>query len=501
MCGIFLYRGNGIERQFLVRMAESLRPRGPDNTTYKQITNNIFVGHHRLSITDPSRNGNQPFNVGKYVCICNGQIFNYIELIRKYTLPMTESESDCKVLLYLYIHFNENIEAMLSVINGDYAFVIIDKESGVITIARDQFGIRPLFIGHFNGDVCIASELKAFNHIKDVTQFPPNHHLIIKPDSTVFVYIKSEYEMTKRITIAEPLKSIRESLNKSIDIRLCYSSSENTACLLSGGLDSSLIAMLLQKRVTNLKTFSIGQSRDAPDLVAARIVAEYINSDHHEIIVSSKDMFDVIPHVIKDIETYDITTIRASTPMWLLCKYIKTNFPNIKTLFSGEGSDELFGGYAYFKLAPTDIEFLKETNKLMNNIHFYDGLRADRCASSFGMDLRVPFLDKSFANMVYNIPIHIKRTPDIEKKCLRQAFEGLLPEDILYRKKEAFSDGVSNLTNSWYKYIKSKVNETQYYTDIFESHFHGHTNIIPGLWLPNWTTITDPSARELVKDI
>jgi len=399
---------------------------------------------------------------------------------------------------------------MLSVINGDYAFVIIDKDTGIITVARDQFGIRPLFIGHSENDVCIASELKAIKNtagtpIKNVIQFPPNHHLIIEPDSTNFSFIKSSYDLTEKMVIIDPIKSISDYLIKSVDIRLSPSGLD-TACLLSGGLDSSLIAALLSKRVPNLMTFSIGQTKDAPDLVAARIVAEHINSNHHEIVVSSADMFDAIPDVVVTLESYDTTTIRASTPMWLLCKYIKTNFPNIKTLFSGEGSDELFGGYAYFKLANTDNDFLAETKKLMDNIHFYDGLRADRCAGSFGMDLRVPFLDKTFANMVYNIPIQFKRTRGtftddkrgIEKKCLRQAFEGLLPECILYRKKEAFSDGVSNLTNSWYKYIQSRVNETEYYTDIFESYFHGHEDIIPGLWLPNWTTVSDPSARELI---
>lgn len=495
MCGVLVYKGATIKHKDLYRLANTQRHRGPD--TFKQMyIGNTYVAFHRLAINDYTSAGNQPYTLGNLSLVCNGEIFNARSLIDTYNLDVSKETSDCFVILHLYKLFNKNINTLLSVLDGVYAFVIVDANTNDIIAGRDQFGVRPLYLGH-NGnhtDVMLSSQMKPQYKMKYVSQFLPGHSLFIPGDSkdTLFTYIKGPYELHDDTrTDFHIYNKLENAVFKRLD------TSKKVACLLSGGLDSSVIAHLLSRKIQNLHTFSIGQSTSSPDIIAARKVAAYIGSVHHEVLISAEDMFNAIPDVIEAIESYDTTTIRASTPMYLLCKYIRMKYPDIKVLFSGEGSDELFGGYLYMGKAPTMQDFQQETKRLLDTIHYYDGLRADRCATAFSFELYVPFLDKDFVQMVYNIPPWFKNNNIIEKWCLRNAFRGRLPDSIVWRRKEAFSDGISTITDSWHTFIKNKVDEKEYYKEIFNDLFPNRMDIIPGLWLPRWNTTDDPSAREL----
>lgn len=501
MCGILMYKGKEKHDENLKTLSDMQRHRGPDNTSHLRINDNIFMSFHRLSINDQTSNGNQPFHLGNLSLICNGEIYNYKELISTYNLQISNEASDCTVILHLYNLFCGDMDKLLSVLDGVYSFVIVNNDNSDIIAARDSFGVRPMYLGH-NGnhrEFMLSSEMKPQQFMKYVSQFLPGHWLSIPGNSTetIFTYNTSSFSLT-----SETIKSfdIYKMLNESVVKRL--NTSHKIGCLLSGGLDSSIIAHLLSRNMHDnerLNTFSIGQTIDAPDLVAARAVASAINSNHHEIIISAEDMFSCIPDVIKAIESYDTTTIRASTPMYLLCKSIRSMYPDMKVLFSGEGSDEIFGGYMYFHKAPNMESFQKESKKLIDNIHYFDGLRADRCITSFGFELYVPFLDRNFVQMVYNIPPWYRKHPIIEKWCLRKAFSGTLPDSIIWRQKEAFSDGISVHGNSWHTYIKNNisVDEKQYYYEIYNMYFNNRTHVLPGYWMPNWSNTTDPSAREL----
>ena len=290
------------------------------------------------------------------------------------------------------------------------------------------------------------------------------------------------------------------------------------ACLLSGGLDSSLITCIVNKLIksnTKLETFSIGL-KGSTDLVFAKKVAEHLKTKHTEIILTEDEFFNAIPNVIEKIESYDTTTVRASVGNYLISKYISEN-SNAKVIFNGDGSDEITGGYLYCNNAPSELLFDYEINSLLNNIHFFDVLRSDRCISSCGLEPRTPFLDKAFVNMYLSIPLIYRREKSqIEKKILRDSFNDFLPNEILYRKKEAFSDGVSSMDRSWHNiideklkdikildfkynqnYLKPKTKEQLYYRYIFEQKFPGRENVIPYFWMPKWTNTTDPSARTL----
>ena len=305
--------------------------------------------------------------------------------------------------------------------------------------------------------------------------------------------------MTNNMNISSDINSI---LTEAVKKRLI--SDRPIGCFLSGGLDSSIIASILTRllRVENkkLKTFSVGLE-GSPDIEAARIVSEYLDTDHHELIVTEDDLFNNIEPTIKQIESYDITTVRASTPMYLLSKWISEN-TDVIVLFSGEGSDELFGSYLYFKNAPDLDSFQQETHRLIQDLPYFDVLRSDRSTAGAGLEIRVPFLDKKFVNYITSLPPNYKIINDntqIEKAILRDAFKDYLPDSIINRRKEAFSDGVSKEERSWYKIIQERVSEEQYYKDIFNKYYPGRDNLIPYLWLPKWSgdTNNEPSARVL----
>lgn len=535
MCGIFLYlqkdeidkaKFDSINNCFL-----KIKERGPDDTQHL-IDKNIFMGFHRLAINDLTIAGNQPMSDDNVILICNGEIYNHEKLIKEFNLKCN-SNSDCETILKLYnflknIYYNTDdiIYNLCNLLDGEYAFIIFDKKINKIMIARDRFGVRPLFIGINNDNIGLCSELKSLDLLFDnVEQFKPSSYMIINNyfdfSLKIFEYYKIEKDYIEN-KIPE-LHIIKSLLIDSVKKRL---NSDRPLCaLLSGGVDSSIVCGILSKyfmkNKKDLHTFSIGLNNSS-DLYFARKVAEFIQSTHHEIIVSEEQMLEIIPEVIEKTETYDITSIRASTPNYLLAKYIKEN-SEFKVIFSGEMSDELFGSYLYFKNSPNKDEYHKEVNRLLKNVCYFDNLRADRCISSQGLEARIPFSDNNLVEYIQSIdPEYRTCNNRIEKEILRKAFEedNIIPKEILYRQKDAFSDAVSNKDRRWFEIIKEhidkyinddefqresykfKINtpltkEAYYYRKIYNTYYKNQ-DIIPYFWMPKWCNETnDPSATTL----
>ena len=464
---------------------------------------------------DLSYKGSQPlYHPSKpYTVICNGEIYNYKELLEKYKLE-PYSDSDCEVLLYLYERLG--IEGMLSRIDSEsFSFCLYDGEKNKLFVARDRFGVRPLFVGQTkNKDYIFASEAKSIVGLLDnpVSQFPPGcwaeYDLSLPP--SYHRYYEYEYKEIKD-TIVNHCKKIKDTLTKAVKKRIM--SDRPIGCLLSGGLDSSLIGD------KQLHTFSIGII-GSPDLMYAEKVAKHIGSIHHSIELTEEEFLNAIPEVIYHIESYDTTTVRASVGNYLVGKYIQQN-TDIAVVFNGDGSDEQ-SGYLYLGAAPNEAEFKEECIKLLSEIHYFDALRSDRCVSSqWSLESRTPFLDTDFVNYYMSIETKYKMyDKQIEKYLLRLSFQddNLLPPDVLWRRKEAFSDGCSLKERSWHKiiqehvdkiisdeeyrsntytYNKPQLKESYYYRKLFEQYYGGHASMIPHFWLPNWSDCTDPSAREL----
>ena len=534
MCGIFAYLGNTIEAKKLEKAFLKSFKRGPDDNILKTINNNLTFGFHRLSIMDTSFKGNQPlFHPNRpYAIICNGEIYNYQKLIEENNF-VTYSESDCEVLLYLYEKFG--IKGLLEKIDSEsFAFCIYDGEKNELIIARDRFGVRPLFMSKTNkNEYIFCSESKSIipliNDNDTLIQFNPgcwkSFSLTEKSESEYYPYYSYIYPEIDSVNIEEICLNIREKMTNAVIKRLM--SDRPIGCLLSGGLDSSLISALVSREFKKqnkgqLNTFSIG-IKGSTDLVYAQMVADHIGSVHHTIEMTEEDFLKAIPEVIYNIESYDTTTVRASTGNYLVGKYIKEN-TNITVVFNGDGSDEQ-SGYIYLENAPSSKDFNDECIRLLKEIHFYDVLRSDRSLSSnFSLETRAPFLDTDFVNYYMSIKTELKMYGDkMEKFLLRSAFDqdDLLPKEVLWRRKEAFSDGCSSNERSWHKIIQEFVDkqitddeylsektkytlntpelkESYYYRKIFESHYKNRGNLIPHFWLPKWCgDKKDPSAREL----
>jgi asparagine synthase (glutamine-hydrolysing) len=428
------------------------------------------------------------------------------------------SHSDCEVLLPLYTAYKDKMASML---DAEYAFVLYDKLTGQVMAARDPIGIRPMFYGTLKetGKMAFASEAKALHGLcVDVYPFPPGH-----------VYYQGKFADYAKIT------EVRSALNdlEDIDVKIRKGLSDAVTkrlmsdvplgYLLSGGLDSSLVCALAQRQTAlPIDTFAIGMVKDAIDLKYARQVADFIGSNHHEVTMTMEDVLQALKHVIYHLESYDITTIRASMGMYLLCRYIKEN-TDIKVLMTGEISDELFG-YKYTDFAPDGEEFQKESEKRIRELYLYDVLRADRCIAAWSLEARVPFGDLDFVRDVMAIKPELKmNTKGQGKYLLRKAFEkeGLLPEEILWREKAAFSDAVGHsMVEELKKYAESiytpedvkkarlkyphcppHTSEALLYREMFEKLYAGRSEMIPGYWMPNadWPgcKVDDPSARVL----
>jgi asparagine synthase (glutamine-hydrolysing) len=495
MCGIFAF----LSKRKLAIDSSYLSTRGPNSSTTITIPSGVF-SFYRLSINDTTMNGNQPMVSGNILMMCNGEIYNHLELEKEFDLRCN-SRSDCEVIIRLYEKIG--FEEMVKKLYGVFAIILVDGDTTYL--ARDRIGVRPLYYGWNEGELMIASVPNVLvKYCTGVTHFPPGLTAVCK--NNVITPLTRHVLCIREPTLSEPLVTLRDTLIDAVKIRLM--SDRPMGCLLSGGLDSSIITAILVKFLggENVRTYSIGME-GSTDLYYARKVAEALRTKHTEILFTPEEGFAVIPKVIETLASYDITTIRASVGMYLVSKYISENTDD-KVIFSGEGSDELLEGYLYFHNAPTSEEGRDEALRLVQNLHMYDVLRADRCISVNGLEPRVPFLDKKFVDATLALSAEDKSPRNgFEKYVLRKAFEGYLPEEILWRRKEGFSDGVSSVKKSWYHYIQEMVEplieglpkgfpskEAMYYKTVFNNIFPSY-NLDIKYWMPKWTNSTDPSGR------
>mgnify|MGYP006434951439 FL=1 len=471
MCGIvcaFNVKGNNeVIRSNVLKMAQKVRHRGPDWSGIYS-SKNAILAHERLAIVDPT-SGKQPIlsEDGLKVIAVNGEIYNHQNLKDSFATDYNfRTESDCEVILALYEKKGINF---LNDLNGIFAFALYDSSNDKYLIARDHMGIIPLYMGwDKDGIFYVSSELKSLEGVCDkIELFPPGHYL--ESSSTdLKKWYNPEWVSYHHVKDSQTsIKAIHDSLSAAVKRQLM--SDVPYGVLLSGGLDSSITSALAKKFASKriesndkqdawwpqLHSFSVGLE-DAPDLKAARIVADHIGTIHHEINFTVQEGIDAIRDVIYHLETYDITTIRASTPMYLIARAIKSL--GIKMVLSGEGADELFGGYLYFHKAPNAKEFHEETVRKLDKLHQYDCLRANKSLAAWGIEGRVPFLDKEFIDVAMNINPEDKMIKNgrIEKWVLRKAFEDYLPESVLWRQKEQFSDGVGY---SWIDSLKDLVSK------------------------------------------
>lgn len=510
MCGIVcafeLKQKSETLRPQVLEMSKIIRHRGPD---WSGIFSNdkAILAHERLAIVDPA-SGKQPLfsKDGKLVLAANGEIYNHRVLREQFEGKYEfQTQSDCEVILALY---QEKGPHFIDEMNGIFGFALYDVEKDEYFIARDHMGIIPLYMGWDQfGTFYVASELKALEgYCTKIELFPPGHYLSSKDGELVQWYQRewTEFEAVKENETS--IQEIRKALEAAVHRQLM--SDVPYGVLLSGGLDSSITSAIAkkfaQKRIESgdtvdawypqLHSFAVGLE-GSPDLAAARKVADHLGTIHHEIKFTIQEGLDAVRDVIYNIETYDVTTIRASTPMYLMARVIKSM--GIKMVLSGEGSDELFGGYLYFHKAPNAKEFHEETVRKLSKLHMYDCLRANKSLAAWGIEGRVPFLDKEFMDVAMRINPQDKMVNGerMEKWVLRKAFEDMLPESVAWRQKEQFSDGVGyswidtlkamvaqeitdeQLANAKYKFpIQTPTSkEEYYYRSIFHEHFPSDT--------------------------
>ncbi|MFZ5951496.1 MAG: asparagine synthase B [Candidatus Rifleibacteriota bacterium] len=530
MCSIFailnIKSDAAALRKTALEMSRKLRHRGPDWSGIYS-SDRAILAHERLSIVDPG-NGAQPlYNPEKtHVLAVNGEIYNHKDLEKKLKVDFQfQTGSDCEVLLALY---KEKGPAFLDDLNGIFAFVLYDAEKECWLIGRDHIGIIPLYTGRDeHGNLYVASEMKALVPCcKTIEEFPPGHYHFSK-DGQITRYYHRDWEKYEAVEKkASSIDELHQALEAAVKRQLMCDVPYGV--LLSGGLDSSVISAITKKyaarRIENddqteawwpqLHSFAIGL-KGSPDLAAAKKVADDLKTIHHQIHFTVQEGLDALRDVIYHIETYDVTTIRASTPMYLMARYIRAM--GIKMVLSGEGSDEIFGGYLYFHKAPSAREFHEETVRKLFALHFYDCLRANKSMAAWGVEGRVPFLDKEFMDVAMRLNPVDKMCGNgkIEKKMLRQAFESMLPHEVAWRQKEQFSDGVGY---SWIDSLRAHVEkevsdqmfeaaayrfpintpltkEAYYYRSIFEEHFPGEQ---AARCVPYWKSVacSTPTALE-----
>lgn len=568
MCGIFsLFNSHQTPKQ-LIELIKSLlfmrgEKRGPEYHTLNFYPNNeihpnlyCMLGFHRLAINGLDEISHQPIHLNNKVLICNGEIYNYRQIYKELNIT-PNTNSDCESIIHLYEKYG--IERTLQLLDGVFAFVLIDYtdiDKIRMFVARDPHGVRPLYTYYIDTDETdttnetyipfgFTSEMKMIldthtsNNVS-IHQFTPGtcSAYVLSKDNETDIYWRplTEYihyystfthcaGTSAIVSKKTAYQTICESLKQAVKKRV-ETTDRPIACLLSGGLDSSLITALVHTYYSNskqgriLETYSIGME-GSEDLRYARMVADYLGTKHTELIVTEEDFLQAIPEVIYAIESYDTTTVRASVGNYLISKYISQH-SDAKVIFNGDGSDEVCGGYMYFHYAPNPTEFDYECRRLLNDISYFDVLRSDRSISSNGLEPRTPFLDKSFVQQYLLISKELRFNTHMkhcEKFLLRKAFDEmkLLPYQVLWRTKEAFSDGVSKHSRSWYQIIQDFVStqdidenimtfinppttkEQIYYRSIFHKHFgYRHDYIIPYFWMPNFIpNATDASARTL----
>ncbi|UJH66693.1 asparagine synthase B [Allomuricauda sp. SCSIO 65647] len=548
MCGIVcafdLKQGTEVLRPQLLEMSKKVRHRGPDWSGI-YANEKAILAHERLAIVDPA-SGKQPLVSPdeKLILAANGEIYNHRELRKQFEGKYDfKTMSDCEVILALY---QEKGPDFIDEMNGIFGFAIYDTEKDEYFIARDHKGIIPLYIGwDRNGTFYVASELKALEGVcSKIELFPPGHYLHSTDGEFKRWYQRDwmEYEAVKENETS--IKEVRDALEAAVHRQLM--SDVPYGVLLSGGLDSSVTSAIAkkysQKRIESddtkdawwpqLHSFSVGLE-GSPDLAAAQLVADHIGTVHHEIKFTIQEGLDAIRDVIYNLETYDITTIRASTPMYLMARVIKSM--GIKMVLSGEGADELFGGYLYFHKAPSPKDFHEETVRKLGKLHMYDCLRANKSLAAWGIEGRVPFLDKEFIDVAMRINPKDKMINGerMEKWVVRKAFESYLPESVAWRQKEQFSDGVGySWIDTLKELVESEISDEQmknahfkfpiqtpatkeeyYYRSIFEDHFPSDAAALsvpqePSVacstkialeWDEAFKNMNDPSGRAVAK--
>ncbi|EKT3966141.1 asparagine synthase B [Flavobacterium psychrophilum] len=519
MCGILAIIGKGKDQELVKTSSKRMSHRGPDESDLQVTKNGHILSHERLSIID-LHSGRQPIQGSSSAwMIHNGEIYNHQELrdgvLKHHTF---RTKSDSEVIVHLYEEFGYDF---LNVLDGDFAFVVINGDDYIA--GRDPMGVKPLYYGlDERGRMYFASEMKPIaDQCKTFFTFPPGHYYTPK---TGFVkYYKPEYCDYKKATNTLDLKLIRDSLTEATRKRLM--SDVPIGVLLSGGLDSSLTSSiasrLLKEKGKTLHSFSIGLDENAPDAKAARKVAEFLGTKHHEVHFTIEQGIEILDKLIWHLETYDVTSVRASTPMYFLSKAITDM--GIKVVLSGEGADEIFGGYLYFRNAPTTEDFQKETIERVQKLFTADLLRADKSTMAHGLEARVPFLDKAFLDVAMLVKPEEKQPKTYggkEKYILRKAFDTpdnpYLPDEVLWRQKEQFSDGVGyNWIDQLIEYCASKVTDKQlelakelysyntpttkeayYYRTIFHKYYPQQSAAeTVRKWIPKWQENQDPSGR------
>jgi asparagine synthase (glutamine-hydrolysing) len=570
MCGIFYYEAVGSSRipmhalSGLQQNFAKISHRGPDNSRFvvsrSAVDGQRCIGFHRLAINGLTPAGDQPFNLLGCELVCNGEIYNHVALIKKHGLNCA-SGSDCEVIIHLYKLFNGDMCATLRELDGVFSLVLVDRERDLVHVARDPFGVRSLYIGSssdYESDISVASEMKALQHCDHAEQFPGGCCMTVsKTKKTLETQLQAYYpKLTVDDTQDVPYiynfgtASFGDDVNASpeqLEMRACalvrelfeaavckrLMSERPVGCLLSGGLDSSIVTALVVKHSpgTVVNTYAVGLEGSV-DLKWARRVSEYLGTRHHEVCLTEQQFLDAIDATIYQIESYDTTTVRASVGNYLVSQYIYDNTDNV-VIFCGDMSDEIFGSYRGFTKAPSDHAFARENARMVRDVRYFDLLRSDKSISGAGLEARVPFADKAFLEFVMSLPPWMKRFGDgsehaVEKHLLRTAFEGLLPEDVMWRRKEAFSDGVSGHDRTWVQiiqeYMDKRVSSTEfsvanvlntfkhnapydkesyYYRTVFAQCFPGggRAETIPYFWRhPFCEGVLDPSAR-LLKDV
>tara|TARA_B110000208_G_scaffold184909_2_gene239342 strand:+ start:3413 stop:4999 length:1587 start_codon:yes stop_codon:yes gene_type:complete len=481
MCGIFAYLGEKQPLNKLLLYFIKTSHRGPDNSKFVTIKKDLFFGFHRLRINGLDTKSDQPFHLRKCHLICNGEIYNFKELIEKYKLEDDYySNSDCEIIIHLYKKLG--IHKTLEELDGVFSFMLYDEESNEIIAARDPLGIRPLFMGKVEGELAFSSEAKSISFCDSYKQFPPGKYWTSSVPDEFVTYYDYNYPEVPVEDEEEVCRNIREKLTTAVKKRLM--GERDVGCLLSGGLDSTLVTALVCKHYgkDKVKTYSIGL-QGSVDLYWAKKASEYLGTDHHEICLTEKEFLDAIPKTVMVTESFCTTTIRASVGNHLVSLYIKEHTDDT-VIYCGDVADEIFGSYRGFMKAPSDEEFRTANEKIVRDVHLFDVLRSDRSISGAGLEARVPFADKELVEYVMSLPSKYKTFDDtkIEKYYLRKAFEGYLPQDLLYRRKEAFSDGVSSQTRSWCEIIKDYADEQitdESYEKLLKSFSESTNTVIP----------------------
>lgn len=540
MCGIFgLIQQEDITQQqneLYTGFFYKTKHRGPDNSQIIMPEKNIFLGFHRLAINDLSDNGNQPLthiNYPNIYLMCNGEIYNHKELVNRYKFDM-KSNSDCEIILHMYANYG--IDKTIKSLDGYYAFAIYDGNKKQLILGRDIIGVRPLFITEKENLIAFSSEVKSlgFMNYNNTKQLEPGVYNIYDFSTNIIKKTSNKYYHFTNDTPIEPkAQSIYRLLDNAVEKRLM--SDRPIGAFLSGGVDSSIVVALLAQHYHNFMCFTVALKDnndniiENDDIIHAKILVEYLNKKYnsniiHKIIAfNTNEITNAIEPLIECLETWDTTTIRASVCQYLLSKWIAKN-TDIRVVYSGEGSDEIFAGYKMFRASPSATDLHNESRRLVEQLNYFDCLRTDRSVSNAGLEVRVPFLDNEFFDYVMKINPNYKLSNErLEKYILREAFNDIMPECVLWRPKEAFSDSVSNnsvnlketlknyateklkeindIPDVVYQEPKPKTDEEIYYRYIYNKCYPNFIHHLPRYWLPpqEWfkETINDPSATIL----